>query len=772
MASWQDTLAAQAARIWSFGTVNKPPLPEAARELDPQFLKEVVQRVTGGEGRFSRVPLYQHANAAAAAAAEAEDEEREEVAFPADETQPAAPRPRRAADALLFEPFQGAGPRCAVVYCPSGRGMPASVSEVISLAKRFLPLNVAVLALDPTADGRAACRLRDVEAALELLRGADGAGGLGYDRVALWGRSAGAATALRYAVKVPALVAIVCDSPRCDLEPLGPPLGAPQTLSVLEWLAATAPSTCGGAGQGSLPLNDAGGDGAAAALARAELREELALPPSVAVERCFVPALFIHGRQDTLAPPSRAQALREAYRGEREPVLWVSGGSHDSRRPAATFAKAALFLLRQFCLDERPELREVVERLAAAAASTQEALPMSPQLMASETEVCRLLGSSNQEDKRRGLLLAALAACPSHRSASFSQVSLPVRGSHEEPLLQSAAMVTLPRPDSEAVAAWATDSSRGGGAVYFAVLSTTLVTLTAVQLLPARGGEAGAEGAVAGLAASVQPLAIAEASLGHGLAPHRVELGMSHGGAVELTFGDAHLAATVDGSPARDGSICGASLWRGVQAAHGDAPTPMLEFLPFGGDVSMRRPQLPRVCRQPAAPLGTRALSPCSMRSLITASSFLTPRRSSLSLTLTEAPSVRSCRTAHGNLSPVLSPMRRPSPAASPAQPAGGARDISPKALAPPPSPRNEQPPSPPESPTATADSVVWATAAEGEFPADLLAALGLAGGEEAVHPAEELVLLGQALTWGPGHCFAPSEVPLHAATWGAPGDL
>ena len=174
----------------------------------------------------------------------------------------------RCVRATLYQPSAWCSDQpCFVVYCPAESRSGGPTCDVQQVVDSLLPLRVAVFALDVSAAGGSAfCELGDVASAVRRLREHHCQGG-GLVRVALWGRSAGAVAALRYAQTDPAAAALVCDGAYSDLPSLlGLPHWMASPLFGLRRLAADLPDVaCSGGQLPGRPPADAPGSAAAAA---------------------------------------------------------------------------------------------------------------------------------------------------------------------------------------------------------------------------------------------------------------------------------------------------------------------------------------------------------------------------------------------------------------------------------------------------------------------------------------------------------------------------
>mmetsp|Transcript_88016 Transcript_88016/g.244311 ORF Transcript_88016/g.244311 Transcript_88016/m.244311 type:complete len:464 (+) Transcript_88016:210-1601(+) len=165
----------------------------------------------------------------------------------------------------------------------------------------------------------------DLATILEYLRQSPFCGPVG-----LWGRSMGAATALLHADRDQTLGAICLDSPFVSLRKL------------VEDLATSTHVIC--------PLPHCI---VILALAIIRLRvKTLAnfdiedVVPLEHAKRSYVPAIFMHARQDTFISPGHSRQLYDAYLGDKEFVL--IDGDHNTERSAHAIDRAIDFFCRAF----------------------------------------------------------------------------------------------------------------------------------------------------------------------------------------------------------------------------------------------------------------------------------------------------------------------------------------------------------------------------------------------------------------------------------------
>mmetsp|Transcript_28911 Transcript_28911/g.69494 ORF Transcript_28911/g.69494 Transcript_28911/m.69494 type:complete len:500 (+) Transcript_28911:45-1544(+) len=201
----------------------------------------------------------------------------------------------------------------------------------------LIPSGIAVVSLDFAGCGNSdgdyvslgALEQYDVQAVIEHLRGANLA-----SYIALWGTSMGAATALLVARNEPSLAGVVADSafadlPRLILElPRGHGRNIPVISHIPEWMLRATVSTLSYQVQ-----RKAGFD-------------LYKVAPEKGGPETHVPCLFLHGTGDDFILPSHAEALYQAYAGEK--ALRLFPGDHFSARPPSVLHQVAVFLHTAF----------------------------------------------------------------------------------------------------------------------------------------------------------------------------------------------------------------------------------------------------------------------------------------------------------------------------------------------------------------------------------------------------------------------------------------
>ena len=154
--------------------------------------------------------------------------------------------------------------------------------------------------------------------------------------IALWGRSMGAATCLMHAPRDPSIACMIVDSAFADLTQLATEMverGKEHGVNVPGFVTSMALRMI----RGSVK-KQAGFD----------IRQ---CAPIRHAEQCFVPALFVHGRDDVFIKRHHSQDIHERYAGDKNII--VVEGDHNSPRPRFMFDSASIFL--QTCLQIPPD---------------------------------------------------------------------------------------------------------------------------------------------------------------------------------------------------------------------------------------------------------------------------------------------------------------------------------------------------------------------------------------------------------------------------------
>eukprot|EP00438_Fugacium_kawagutii_P015986 Skav227123 [mRNA] locus=scaffold199:596185:597158:- [translate_table: standard] len=218
------------------------------------------------------------------------------------------------------------------------------------------------------------------------------------------------------------------------------------------------------------------------------------LKPVEVAKSCFIPGFFLHGTEDQLVPKEAARDLRSSYAGEAQ-VLLMPNCSHDSLRPSASLARAALFLARAFNLDS-----VAVQQLDLYLTKLTERPQLDQQL---DCKAEDLLRSPEAQRRHRGMLLKAVNACGYGQHVEAFRLSRAkgqqfrygeARGEGGWVGVHFAILLQFRSSESELCIAWVDDEAlespaghKGGhpspvGTVHFVTLSCTCVRISRAMI--------------------------------------------------------------------------------------------------------------------------------------------------------------------------------------------------------------------------------------------------------------------------------------------------
>lgn len=152
-------------------------------------------------------------------------------------------------------------------------------------------------------------------------------------KIALWGHSMGAATALLFGATDPSIAAIVCDSTFTSLTALAHDVVASRFTRL------------------SAPLTWVVVNLARRHILRVAEFDIDEVTPIDSAPGTFIPALFLHGDVDELIPKSHSIDVHDAYAGDKEMIIMENIG-HNTPRPDDAIESATLFLYRCLCLED------------------------------------------------------------------------------------------------------------------------------------------------------------------------------------------------------------------------------------------------------------------------------------------------------------------------------------------------------------------------------------------------------------------------------------
>ena len=164
----------------------------------------------------------------------------------------------------------------------------------------------------------------DVQAVIAHLRASGG-----VSTVGIWGRSMGAVTALLHGDRDPSIACLVLDSPFSSLRGLARELVDSTDIRVPKVAV-------------SLALRFV--RRSVRKMAKFDINK---LEPLAHADKCFIPALFVHGKHDRFIQPSHTEAIHAKYAGDKNLVLF--DGDHNAPRPRFFFDSAGIFLQQTLC---------------------------------------------------------------------------------------------------------------------------------------------------------------------------------------------------------------------------------------------------------------------------------------------------------------------------------------------------------------------------------------------------------------------------------------
>ena len=171
----------------------------------------------------------------------------------------------------------------------------------------------------------------DVKCVIDYLRNTGRVATIG-----LWGRSMGAVTAIMYGDSDPSIAGLVLDSPFFSLKLLTEELAKEKASSIPNFILNKGVSMIRDTikEKAHFDIND--------------------IEPKVYAERCFIPALFCHGLNDTFVNVHHCKDLFEVYAGDKN-VTYVEG-DHNSGRPDFFLDSVAIFFYNTLHVENLKEL--------------------------------------------------------------------------------------------------------------------------------------------------------------------------------------------------------------------------------------------------------------------------------------------------------------------------------------------------------------------------------------------------------------------------------
>jgi cephalosporin-C deacetylase-like acetyl esterase len=237
----------------------------------------------------------------------------------------------------FWEPEQRKYPKLpCVIYL---HGNSSSRAEIYPELYYLLSSEITVFAFDFSGCGKSEGEYislgwyerDDVECVVNYLRSTDKVTTIG-----LWGRSMGAVTAIMYGDRDPSIAGLVLDSPFCSLKVLTEELAKERASSIPNFVL----------NQGVKMIRETIKE-----KAKFDIND---IEPKVYAERCFIPALFCHGLNDTFVNVHHCQDLYDVYAGEKN-VTYVEG-DHNSVRPNFFLDSVAIFFYNSLHVENLKEL--------------------------------------------------------------------------------------------------------------------------------------------------------------------------------------------------------------------------------------------------------------------------------------------------------------------------------------------------------------------------------------------------------------------------------
>ncbi|CAG9326741.1 unnamed protein product [Blepharisma stoltei] len=225
-------------------------------------------------------------------------------------------------------------------------GNSSSRLEALASVPVLLPANITLFCLDTSGSGLSEGEYislgwyerDDVDYVVEYLRNCGTVSCIG-----LWGRSMGAVTALLHADRDLSIAGMVLDSPFSNLKVLTKELAAIYAKNIPGIVLSAAKS-----------------------MIRKTIRKKAnfdsnELDPLKHVDKCFIPALFVAGEDDTFVNPKHSQILYDKYAGDKNII--IVEGDHNSDRPQFMLDSVAIFFYNTLQCQFLPQL-EIVPRSA------------------------------------------------------------------------------------------------------------------------------------------------------------------------------------------------------------------------------------------------------------------------------------------------------------------------------------------------------------------------------------------------------------------------
>eukprot|EP00658_Telonema_sp_P-2_P048563 TRINITY_DN3693_c0_g1_i3.p1 TRINITY_DN3693_c0_g1~~TRINITY_DN3693_c0_g1_i3.p1 ORF type:complete len:461 (-),score=129.65 TRINITY_DN3693_c0_g1_i3:172-1554(-) len=210
--------------------------------------------------------------------------------------------------------------------------------EAVTVLSSLLSGGMTVLAMDFAGSGLSDGEYvslgyyekDDLAAVVDHLRQSGSVSTLG-----LWGRSMGAATALQHGDRDPSIAGMVIDSGFTSLEVLSKEL-----VDMARNQGHTIPGFAVSIAMSMIKSS---------VKKKAKFKVE-DLNPIAHVDRCFIPAIFVHGREDNFIAPHHSEEMHQHYAGDKQ--LMLVDGDHNSARPGYILDTASIFLHNALRVDD------------------------------------------------------------------------------------------------------------------------------------------------------------------------------------------------------------------------------------------------------------------------------------------------------------------------------------------------------------------------------------------------------------------------------------
>jgi pimeloyl-ACP methyl ester carboxylesterase len=224
----------------------------------------------------------------------------------------------------FWEPEERKYPKLpCVIYL---HGNSSSRTEIFPELYSLLSSDITVFAFDFSGCGKSEGEYislgwyerDDVECVVNYLRSTNKVATIG-----LWGRSMGAVTAIMYGDRDPSIAGMVLDSPFCSLKVLTEEIAKEKASSIPNFILNKGVSMIRDTikEKAKFDIND--------------------IEPKVYAERCFIPALFCHAKDDTFVNVHHSHDLYAVYAGEKN--ITIVEGEHNSARPDFFLDSVAIF---------------------------------------------------------------------------------------------------------------------------------------------------------------------------------------------------------------------------------------------------------------------------------------------------------------------------------------------------------------------------------------------------------------------------------------------